>query len=244
MRDDPMEIAFRYTREDWVRFQTRTYRTWLYGLKPLNDVGLCIFTALLLLAVLGGLGLVGFVGYAAWNGLAWYWVVGPSLVALYFTGMAMEILRPRRRPVRPFFIELAFRFKIEKDLIGKYAVRAEQSLRRQEEKGEANFGHRYLLSIDPDGYTLVTEYPASSANTARLENRAEWAAVHTVEVEDHFLALTNADGSTVLVPRWNFADEGACQRFADVANEYRANSAPRGATKSAGIQLIPQGIRV
>jgi hypothetical protein len=238
-----MEIAFRYTREDWLCFQNRTYRNWLYGLKPLNDAALCVYTAMLLLAVLGGLGLVGLIGYAAWNGLAWYWVVGPAVLALICTGMALEILKPRR-PVRGFFIELAFRFQLEQQLIEKVAARAEQSLRRQEEKGEANFGHRYLLSIDPDGYTLITEYPASPANTARLENRAEWAAVRAVEVEDHFLALTNADGSTVLVTRGAFADDEECHRFADLANEYRANYVPRGAPNTSGIQLLPQGIRV
>jgi hypothetical protein len=238
-----MEVEFRYTRQDWVCLNTRTYKEWLYSRRPLTSCEFWLSGFFLVVSILGGTGLLVFFGAAVWSGLAWYYVVVPAALIVFCCGMAMEVLRPHR-PVRGMFIDLAFRMHLEGELIEKYKVRTDAFCRRQEEAGQLNLGHRYLLRIDPAGYTLTTEWPPTEAGTARQENRTEWDVVTAIERDGSMLCFTSGTAGTLMVPCSAFAGDQACQRFAETAEEYRAAYAPQKDSHSAGIQFLRQGVQL
>src|SRR5947209_8630409 len=108
-RGGPMEVAFGYTREDWVEIDARYYRNWLFSQRPLVGTEFAICWAFLVLSVAAGVGLPGFLGFAVWQGLAWYWVVGAAALLVFDAGMFLEVMKPRRAPVRGLMQELVFR---------------------------------------------------------------------------------------------------------------------------------------
>jgi hypothetical protein len=231
--DLQMEVAFRLTRQHWVLVNTRTYKEWLYSRRPLTGCEFWLSWFFLLLSSVGGVGLLVFIVVAIWYSLAWYFVVGSAALVVFCCGMAREVLRPHR-PVRGLFIELTFRMHLEAELIEKYKARLELQTRRQEEQGQLNLGHRCLLRIDSDGYTLITEYPPTAAGAAQLENRYEWSAMTAIERDSSTLCFTSRTAGTLMVPCGAFADEEACQRFAETAEAYRAASAPPGPLRLTG----------
>jgi hypothetical protein len=232
-----MEVAFCLTRQHWVNVNTRTYKEWLYSRRPLAGCEFWLSWFFLLLSLMGGVGLLVFIGVAIWQSLAWYYVVGSAALVVFCCGMAMEVLRPHR-PVRGLFIELTFRMNLEAQLIEKYKARLDLQTRQQEEQGRLNLGHRCLLRIDPEGYTLITEYPPTVAGATQLENRYEWSAVTAIERDGSTLCFTSGTAGTVIIPCDAFADEEACQSFAETAEAYRAACVPTQAAHTSGIQML------
>lgn len=228
-----MQVHFDYTRDDWVLINEQTYRNWLYGLKPLtgSDFGICCF--LLAFSVLGGLGLLVFLGLAVWWGLAWYFIVGALVLLVFMFGMAMEVVRPRRELVRGLFDELIFRMHLEATFLENHRRRTERLLRRQEQDGQLELGHRYCVHIDLRGYTLTTDFPPSWDGSVRQENRTEWSGVASIDLSDRALTFANNDGTFLLIPRSAFADDDGCRRFAEAALAYHASDASTSADTSA-----------
>ena len=233
-----MEVEYVYTREDWVEIDARHYKDWLHAQRPLAgaEYGICWF--FLLLSAAGGVGLLGFLGAAVWLGLAWYFVVGAAALFVVVCGMALEVLRPRREPVRGLFHEVIFRQGWQDRLLAQVKGRRAAHFRRLEAKGELVLTHSYRLRIGEDGLTLTMEYPSTSGTATRQEDRMEWAAVGAIELDDHLLSFT-LDGRRLCVPRTAFADEDACDRFRRAAEAYRAAPAPA----DTRIQAAREGIR-
>ncbi len=233
-----MEVEYVYTREDWVEIDSRHYQDWLYAQRPLAgaEYGICWF--FLLLSVVGGVGLLGFLGFAVWRGLAWYFVVGAAALFVVVCGMALEVLRPRREPVRGLIHELIFRLAWQDRLLAHVKGRRAAHFRRLEEKGELVLTHRYHLRLGPDGLTLSTEYPTTAGTATRQEDHMGWAAVRAVEKGDRLLSFTLESGR-LFVPRMAFADEDACDRFVEAAEAHPAAPAPA----DTRIQCAADGIR-
>jgi hypothetical protein len=162
-RSTPMEVQYAYTRDDWVCIDMHVYKNWLYSQRALSTPEYWTCWFLLLFSLLAGVGCLVFLGVSIWLGLAWYFVVGPVVPLVFFCGMALEVLRPRREPVRGLLLELGFRLGWETKLIEKVNRQRALHFRRLEEKGRLNLGHRYALHIDPAGYTLVTDFPRPPA---------------------------------------------------------------------------------
>jgi hypothetical protein len=221
-----MEIAFGYTREDWVEIDARYYRKWLFDQRPLVGTEFAICWAFLVFSVAAGLGLVGFLGVAVWEGLAWYWVVGAAALLVFVTGTFLEVMRPRREPVRGLMDELAFRMNLVDQLLAKAKARRAEHFRREEERGALVLTHRYWLRLDPEGLTLTTEYPPNPGTASRQDIRTGWDAVSAIHLDDHLLSFAFADGQFLFVPRSAFADEDACGRFLRAAEAYRTAPPP------------------
>jgi hypothetical protein len=236
-----MDVEFAYTREDWVEIDARHYRDWLFSRRPLAgpEYGICWF--FLLLSVVGGVGLLSFLGAAVWLGLAWYFVVGAAALLLFDCGMALEVLRPRRAPVRGLIHELIFRMNWQDRLLAKVKSRRAAHFRRLDEKGELVLTHCYRLRLDPDGLTLSTEYPAVAGAATHQEDRMDWGVVCAIEQDDHFLSFT-LEGRRLFVPRTAFADEDAYGRFARAAEAYHAAPAPAN-TRFRAAGEGPRGAR-
>jgi hypothetical protein len=221
-----MEVAFGYTREDWVEIDARYYRKWLFAQRPLVGTEFAICWAFLVLSVAGGLGLVGFLGVAVWEGLAWYWVVGAAALLVFVAGTFLEVMRPRREPVRGLPHELAFRMNLVDQLLARAKARRAEHFRREEEKGALVLTHRYWLRLDPEGLTLTTEYPAASGAFSRQDLRLGWDAVSAVQLDEHLLSFALGDAQFIFVPRSAFPDEDACGRFVRAAEAYRTAPPP------------------
>jgi hypothetical protein len=217
-----MEVEFACTREDWVEINTRHYRNWLHAQRPLvgTEFGICWF--MLLLSVAGGVGLVGFLGAAVWLNLDWYFVAGAAALFVFVCGMFLEVVRPRREPVRGLLHELIFRMGWQDRLLAKVKGRRAADARRLEVKGQLVLSHRYHLRLDPDGLTLTTEYHSATGTATRQEDRAGWGSVCAIDHDDHLVTFTLGDGRCVFVPRSAFADQETCDRFLRAANAYRA----------------------
>jgi hypothetical protein len=233
-----MEVEYAYTREDWVEIDALHYKDWLHAQRPLvgTEYGICWF--FLLLSVVGGVALLGFLGAAVWLGLAWYFVAGALALLPFVCGMALEVLRPRREPVRGLVHELIFRQGWEDKLLARVKGRRAAHFRRLEEKGELVLTHRYHLRLGPDGLTLSTEYPSAAGTATRQEDRMNWAAVRAIELDDHLLSF-RLEGWRLCVPRAALTDEDASDRFLRAAEAYRA--APAGV--GARIRAACEGVR-
>jgi hypothetical protein len=216
-----MEVSFHFTRDDWVLINMHIYKNWLYSLKPLSggEYGLCWF--FLLFSLVGGIGCLVFLGMSIWLNLGWYYVVGSALLPIFFSGMALEVLNPRRAPVRGLFHELTFRLHLDNRLLEAVKKRRDRSFRRLEENGKLNLGHQYLLRIDPVGYTSVTEFPSPGGPPTRQEIRRAWSEVTAIDRTEHLVGFKVGDAGYDFLPRTAFRDEETYQRFARTAEAYR-----------------------
>jgi hypothetical protein len=221
-----MEVEFGHTHEYLVEVSVRQYKGWLDVQRPLVGTEFAICCVLFFISLAAGVGLVGFLGFAVWQGMAWYYVVGAAALFVFVCGMFLEVVRPRREPVRGLFQELTFRMNLQDQLLAKVKARRAVQFRRLEEKGELVLTHRYNLRLDTEGLTLTTDYPAAAGTATRQEDRFRWDAVRSVEVDDHLLSFTLNDGRCVFVPRTAFADGDACARFVRAAEALRAAPAP------------------
>jgi hypothetical protein len=220
-----MEVDYGFTRADWVEIDARCYRTWFYGQRPLTGTEYAICWFFFLLSSVGALGLVGFLGAAVFVGLAWYFVVGALVLLVFDCGMFLEVVRPRREPVRGLFHELIFRMGLQEQALAKKKSSRAEHFRRLDEKGELVLSHRYHLSLEPKGLTLTTEYPSTAGTATRQEDRTGWDAVRSINRDDVFLAFTLADGRCIYLPCAAFAGEDACERFRLAAEAYRTTPA-------------------
>jgi len=235
-----MEVQYVYTRDEWTSINMQNYRDWLYSRRPLSNVEYRLCWFLFLFTLLAGIGCVVFLVRSIWLNQAWYFVVG-SLVALGFlAGMVLEILNPRREAVRGLFHEMIFRLGWEAKLIEKVRSRRDHYFRQLDEKGQLNLGHRYLLRIDSEGYTLVVDYPTTTGPASRQETRQSWREVSSVFLDEHLLFLKIGDAGYQAVPRSAFADDSACQVFARTAERFRRNRSgyDEGSASEAIIRAI------
>jgi hypothetical protein len=224
------EVQFEYSRYDWVQINTQNYKNWLHGLRPLNETGFWLLWLLLAVAVFGGLGSLVFLGVAIWLSLAWYFVIGAAVLIVFSVGMVKEIIRPQQ-PIRGLMDEMIFRMGIEDQAVERYKQRADRLFARQEAKGEINFGQRYTLQLEPEGYVLTVGYPAAAGPTTRSQTHTAWSAVRAVHVDDRMLSFHLGDAN-LFVPRSAFPDDEALHDFARAAEEYRshASASPKAAT--------------
>jgi hypothetical protein len=128
--------------------------------------------------------------------------------------------------VRGLFHELAFRLKIEAQLLAKRRERIESQLRRQERQGQLELGHRYDLREDERGYTLITDYPASWQTSARHQNRIEWSDVRAIETDQQSVWISFVHGNFTFVPRHAFAVDEHLHRVAATFQDPNARPRP------------------
>jgi hypothetical protein len=237
-----MEVHFNYTRSDWAAINSRAYRNWLYSLRPLAGTEYAICWFFLFFSLLAGGGLLVFLGVSIWLSLAWYYVVGSVVLLVFVGGMFLEVVRPRREPVRGLFHELAFRMKLEAQLLAKERQRNEGRLRRQQQQGRLELGHRYSLRADERGCTLIIDHPASWDASARQENRNEWSGVRAIEKDTDGLCIVHSDGSFVLLPHHAFADDDHCRRVAAALETYHAAAVSPAADRPPGSEFIQAAV--
>jgi hypothetical protein len=215
-----MEVQFSYTFDDCLRVAMRVYRDWLYSRRALSGSEYVLCWLLFALAVLGGVGCLVLLAWSIWQSEAWYWVVGPLVGLPFFVGMVLEIQKPRRGAVRGLNVELIFRLGMQEQLIERTRRKYEAHYRDQQAKGQMPVAARSLLRIDPDGLTIVGEYPA-----CRQELRRAWSEVTAIDLEDEMVFFQIGDRGYDVVPYSAFADETACRQFARVAEGYRRSAA-------------------
>ena len=216
-----MEIQFSYSRDDWAHIDMQNYKDWLYAQRPLSNADYVTCWLLLVFSVVGAIATVAFAVRAVWLGQAWY-VVVCAMVLLFLSGMFLEIVRPRRGAVRGLILELAFRLHVEEDWIERVRRRRGRYFRELEAKGQLNLSSRYLVRIDPEGYTVVTEYSNAAGPPTRQEVRRPWSVVTEIRGDEHVLLIQLGIAGNDPVPRSAFADDDVYQRFAKAAEEYRA----------------------
>jgi hypothetical protein len=236
-----MEVEFEYTCEDWAEVDALYYKGWLYGLRPLAGVEYGLCWLLFLISVVGGISLLGFLAAAVWLNPAWYLVVGAAALLVFAAGMALEVMRPRREPVRGLIHELVFRLNRQDELCAKMKPRRAARFRRLEKAGRLSFAHRYRLRLDPEGLTLTTEYPTTSGTATRQEDRVGWDAVSAIGQDDHLLSFTLRDGRCIFVPLAAFADVGGCEPFVRAAEAYRVPAPAVDTRIQAPTGLRPAG---
>jgi hypothetical protein len=217
-----MDVEFEYTRKDCVEIDARHYRNWFHAQRPLVGTEYVVCWFLLVFSLVAGVALLGFLGVAVWLGMAWYFVVGAMVLLVVVSGVFLEIMRPRREPVRGLFHELVVRLNLVDQQLAKVKDRRRARFRREEENRSLVLNHRYRLRLEPEGLTLTTEYPATSGTAPRQDVRWGWDAVSAVHLDDHLLSFALRDGQCIFIPRTAFADEDACSRFARTAETYRA----------------------
>jgi hypothetical protein len=235
-----MEVHFHYTREDWVEVDARFYRRWFWAQKPLVGSEYVICWFLFVVSLAGGAGLVGLLGYAAWVGLAWYFVVGAAALLVVGIGMFLEVVKPRREPVRGMFHELVVRMNLQDQQFAKVKERQADNFRRQEEQGTLVLTHRYHLRLEPEGVVLTTEYPSVPGPAARQDVRWGWDAVSAISQDDHLLSFALSNGQFIFIPRTAFPDEDACGRFLRAAEAYRTAPPPPDSRIQTQTAVSPQ----
>jgi hypothetical protein len=223
-----MEVQFVYTRDDWTAITMKHYKDWLYSRRPLSNVEYRLCWFLLLFSLLAGVGCLAFLGWSIWLNQAWYFVVGSVVVLVFLGGMVLEILNPRREAVRGLFIEWIFRQNWEEKLIETVRRRRDRHYRRLEEKGQLNLDHRFLLYIDPEGYTLTVDYPTTTEVASRQVTRQDWRAVTSVHLDEGILFFKIGDAGYQSVPCSAFLDDATCQLFAGTSEAYRTKCALGG----------------
>jgi hypothetical protein len=216
-----MEIQFSYSRDDWAHIDMQNYKDWLYAQRPLSNTEYATCWLLLVFSVLGAIATLAFVVRAVWLGQAWYVMTG-VMVLLFMCGIFLEIIHPRREAVRGLIFELIFRLHLEEGLIERVRRQRDRHFRELEAKGQLNLSQRYVVRIDPGGYTRVTEYPKAAGPPTRQEVRRPWSEVTELRGDERVLFIQLGIVGNDPVPRSAFADDEAYQRFAKAAEEYRA----------------------
>src|SRR5262245_7386833 len=76
----PMEVDFRYTRDDWTQVGAENSRLWLLRLEPLKTHERVVYGLILVASLLAILVVPGFFAYGLWAGYAWYALAGFALL--------------------------------------------------------------------------------------------------------------------------------------------------------------------
>jgi hypothetical protein len=230
-----MDVEFSYTREDWVEIDARHYRSWFQAQRPLMGAEYAVCWLLMVFSLVAGATLLGFLGVAVWRGMAWYFVVGAAALLVFVACIFLEVMRPRREPVRGLFHELVVRMNLADQQFARVKEPRAARIRRMAENGSLVLSHRYRLRLEPERLTLTTEYPATTGTAPRQYVCWGWDAVSAVQQEDHLVTFALRDGQCIFVPRTAFADD-ACGRFVRAAEAYRAAPPPdAGVRASSGV---------